>query len=222
MQRAAWIVAVVATALLATACSGARDTAGSGDDGTAVTVLARADGWRDGLPFDGFLLVEIATDEAAASRAWDDNVPDTLEPADGDPIEPGLYGALDDVDLSRQALVVVSSGGSSSCPPWVRHLDAVAGRVEVSLARDDATACTDDFQPYRLVLAVDRDQLPADDELPIEHIDVPTDNLTNVEGRVVAYPAPEPGSSALGSVRQNRAPPAAPSSTQAFPPWAST
>lgn len=188
MKRDLVLATIIVASLFATACGGDDGITQDGDP--AVTVLARADGWRHDLQKTAaFMVIEIAEDDDTAMRAWGDNVPVSLPAADGDPVEPGVYGALEDVDVTRQALVVVSSGGSSSCPPWVTDLATFEDRVEVTLARDGAaTACTDDFHPYRLLLAVDRDRLPRAEALPVERIDVPSDNLTDVEGRVVAYP----------------------------------
>lgn len=188
MTRIPFVATLVVAALFLAACGGG--VGSSGPDDGPVTVLARADGWRSGIEASvGFLLLEVAYDEGTALRAWAENVPNELPADDGDPpATPGAYRSLDDVDFSRQAVVVVSSGGSSSCPPWVRDIRTVGDRVEVELAREGAQACTDDFQPYRLVLAVDRDRLPGLDALPVERVDVPSDNLTDVEGRMVAYP----------------------------------
>lgn len=193
MTRAPLSAMFVMTALVLAACGG--DVGSSGPDDGPVTVLARADGWRAGIePSVGFMLLEVAMDEGTALQAWADNVPNELPAADGDPpTEPGAFRSLDDVDFDMQAVVVVSSGGSSSCPPWVRDIRILDDRVEVSLAREAAEACTDDLHPYRLVLAVDRDRLPAPEALPVERVDVPSDNLTDVEGRMVAYPVVPPG-----------------------------
>lgn len=61
-----------------------------------------------------------------------------------------------------------------------------------------------------MVLAVDRDRLPAVGDLPVERVDVPSQNLTDVEGRVVAHPvgraAPDPDDQATetgGFVRED-------------------
>lgn len=206
MRRGVFVTTVFVAILFVTACGGDDGIARDGD--SAVTVLARADGWRDDVQqIAGFMLIEIAADEDTAARAWDENVPDSLPAAEGDPVGPGVYGVLENVDFTRQALVVVSSGGSSSCPPWVRDLATFEDRVEVTLARDDgATACTDDFHPYRLLLAVDRLRLPGPEALPVERIDVPSDHLTDVEGRVVVYPIEVSAGEGGGSADQPASP----------------
>lgn len=183
---------IVAVALVGAACGG-EGVAGSGGDEGGVVVLAKAEGWRDGLQESAghpYALVEIAADAETAARAWDDNVAESLPEADGEPSEPGVYHALETVDFDRQAVVVFSSGESGSCPAWVGELSTGDGRVDVGLrsTAGEAEACTDDFNPYRLVLAVDRDDVPSSDELPVERVDVPSENLTDVEGRVVSYP----------------------------------
>lgn len=172
---------------------GGSDAPGNGEVG-AVTVLAKADGWRDGLQESAghpYLWIEVATDPATARQAWEDNVPTELPRGEGRPDEPGLYVPFEDIDLDTQALVVVSSGESGTCPAWVEDLRVLADRVEVDLGSVDELACTDDFNPYRLVLAVDRDRLPATDDLPLTTIDVPSENLTDVEGQMVRYPGNE-------------------------------
>lgn len=132
-----------------------------------VRTLAKAPGWRDGLGQleDVYALVEVAYDRETAQRAWDENVPGDLQPRDDEqPAEPGRYGGLDEVDLERQAVVVWSSGESGSCPEWLVDIETVDDRVRV---QTDATAdvCTADYNPYRLVVAVDRAALPQSDEL---------------------------------------------------------
>lgn len=148
-----------------------------------VTVLAKAKRWRDGFNLDqAYAVLEIAYDRPTAERAWRENVGDDLEPRDRDlPASPGRYGDVDDVDFRRQVLAVWSSGESGSCPEWVVDVETDGTEVRVTT---DATAetCTADYNPYRMVLAVDRDRLP-----PPEQVDEAT--LTAVpDGVVGAYP----------------------------------
>lgn len=156
-----------------------------------VGPLARADGWRDGLdgPFPGpAAILELAYDRETAEQAWRENVPDDLPRRTSDPDRPGLYGSLDDVDFERQAVAVWSAGGSSSCPPWLAHVETDAAGT-VRLETDDASGdapCTDDYSPYRMLLALDRELLPAPEALPAENVDadgLPPGVL------VTAYPA---------------------------------
>ncbi len=196
MQR--WLVGAMlaaTTLLLVVGCGG---TGAVGPDEPAaptaaeITVLAKAEGWRDGLQESAghpYLWIEVAADPDRAQQAWEENVPAGLADGEGPPAEPGLYVPLEDVDLDTHALIVVSSGESGTCPAWVDDLRVLDGRVEVDLDTVDEQACTDDFNPYRLVLAMDRDLLPAIDDLPISTIDVPSENLTDVAGEMVAYSA---------------------------------
>jgi hypothetical protein len=148
-----------------------------------VTPLAKADGWRDDVPGEGgFAIVEVAYDLETAERAWAENVPDELEERDDDlPAEPGVYGDLDDVDFDSQVVVVWSSGQSGSCPGWLADIRMENGTVHLERGATDQM-CTDDFNPYRMLLAVDRDRLPAEEDLPHGDIDgVP-------DGEVTRYP----------------------------------
>ncbi len=191
-----WHQAAMIAALtgMLTGCGLLRDAGPTDRGADRVVVLAKVDGWRDGLAQatgDPYALIEIV-DPAAAEQAWHDNVPADLPVADGDPADPGVYRPLAaDVDLDRSTLVVYSSGQSSSCPGWVDDLSFTEGRIEVALTTTAGPGqpCTDDFQPYRLVLAVDSDVLPSSSQLPVERIDVVSDNLVDVAGRAVAYPA---------------------------------
>lgn len=152
-------------------CEPVADLAGGG----RVEPLAKAEGWREGIdqmppPFG---VLEIAYDRPTAERAWAENVPDGLPQRAGDPDEPGVYGDLDDVDLDTQVIVVWSSGESSACPGWLADVDVDASGT-VLLQRDDSAgafgACTDDYNPYRLVGAIDRDRVPESDALPTEDV----------------------------------------------------
>lgn len=154
-----------------------------------VSVLMKAEGWRDelGQPAGSpFAIVEIAFDRETAERAWADNTPEGLAPRTGAPEEPGIYGDLDRVDFDTQAVVVWSSGESSSCPGWLADMNVKElGTVEIQ--RDDTAgffgACTDDYNAYRMLVAVDQDRLPAPDELPTEDVaGIPS-------GLVTTYPA---------------------------------
>jgi hypothetical protein len=151
-----------------------------------VDTLAKASDWRDGLTEEdgmAFAVFEVAYDRDTAETAWRDNVADDLEPRDTElPAEPGVYGGLDEVDFERQAVVVWSSGESGSCHEWLTDIDTTDGTITIER---DATAavCTDDYNAYRLVLAVARDHLPAADELSAARLGgVP-------DGEVRAYPA---------------------------------
>jgi hypothetical protein len=179
---------VVMLLVLLAACA---DTWSPGS--SAVQPLAKADGWRDGLVdhFDGnepFGLVEIAYDRATAERAWADNVPEALPERSARPEDPGRYGGLDDIDFASHALVVWSSGQSGSCPEWladVRTRDD--GGIEVR-TRQRGGACTDDYNRYRMVLAVSLSRLPGVEALPTS--DVVVDGHTSGwQSLAVPYPS---------------------------------
>lgn len=150
-----------------------------------IDTLAKASGWREALTEEhggAFAVLEVAYDREAAEAAWRDNVPDDLEPRDDElPAAPGVYGDLDRIDFDRQVVVVWSSGESGSCPGWLGSIDSADGTIHVER---DATGeeCMGDYNPYRLVLAVDRDRLPSADELPASRLEgVP-------DGEVRTYP----------------------------------
>ena len=156
-----------------------------------ITVLAKADGWSPSLAAERFgayfAVLEIAPGQEAAGAAWAEAVPAGLPEASGDPREAGRYGSLDDVDFAEQALVVFSGGQSGACPGWLGDVSVEDGQVLLEERRYTAgDGCTDDYNPYRLVLAVDREKLPAADLLPTE--DVVFDGQ-EVAGLVTAYPA---------------------------------
>jgi hypothetical protein len=189
--RRTMMLCAVLPLVVAVACGPAPD--GGTDALGEVIVLAKAEGWRPGLQDATgftFVLVEVAADASVASVAWADNVPPSLPVGQGLPAVPGVYGEFDSVDFDRQAVVVYSSGESGTCPAWVTDLSASDGRLAVTLAStaEAGQPCTDDFRPYRLVLAVDRDRLPEMSDLPLDRIDLVSENVTEVEGLVVAYP----------------------------------
>ena len=136
-----------------------------------TVVLGKAEGWRPALAADTdatshYAVVEIAYDAESARRAWAENAPaGPVRP--GPPVEPGLYGRFEDVDLARQRIVVVSTGQSGTCPSWVSGVAVrPGGTVEMTQGSLDPTAtCTADHRAYRTVLAVDVERLPAAGDL---------------------------------------------------------
>ncbi len=151
-----------------------------------VRRLAKAEDWREGLRRDDEsweALAEIAYDRAAAQRAWEANVPADLPRDPADPVQPGVFVTLADVDFAQEAVVVWSAGESGSCPEWVADLRTDAdGTVHLDLDSAGGPACTADYNPYRMVLAVDRDRLPDPSALP-------TDDVADLrEARVTPYP----------------------------------
>jgi hypothetical protein len=138
-----------------------------------VTVLARDDDWRPGLPKDPraagrYAVVEIAYDDATARIAWQQNRPAATTARSGPPQLPGIYGTPQPQDPSR-LLVVYSSGQSGSCTSWVRGIETGADRtVRLTTATDSHgnDMCLTNYRAYRLVLLVDRRLLPAAADLP--------------------------------------------------------
>lgn len=145
-------------------------------DGATVATLAKVDGWRAGLdpasvPGEaGFGVLELAYDDAAASALWSAAVPDDLPTATGGPGDAGRYGSIDDVDLAEQVLGLWSAGQSGSCPGRLESVATdgdVVRLVEVQDLRG-GDGCTDDYNPYSQVVALDRDQVPAEGRLPVD------------------------------------------------------
>jgi hypothetical protein len=154
-------------------------------DGPVIT-LATVSGWRDGLEVEQGALLEIADDQAVARRLVADNVPTDLDGApDNEPWEDGRHGELGDVDLDTHVVAVWSAGRSGSCPEWVDGITTADDGVVVSTAVPTAGGCTDDFNPYRTIIAVERDLLPPADQLPAD-LDL---GYTIDQHAVVTYPA---------------------------------
>lgn len=152
-----------------------------------VRTLATVDGWRDGLEVPSGALLEIAFDDEAAQRLVTDNVPaDLAAGPDGEPWVDGGHHDLADVDLATHVVAVYSAGRSGSCPEWVA--DVAGGDAGVAVTTEVPTrgACTDDFNPYRTVIVIDRDRLPTAEDLPAA-LDRGYDVV--VDGAVVRYPS---------------------------------
>lgn len=68
---------------------------------------------------------------------------------------------------------LVPASGLARTDPRIATNDD--GTVEVASDRDTGPGmgCTDDYNPYRMVVTVDRDRLPNADELPAELDGVP-------------------------------------------------
>jgi hypothetical protein len=155
-----------------------------------VVPLMKAPGWREALgePLPPFAVIEIAYDRDTAARAWRENTDSGLPRRTGRPVEPGIYGDLDDVDFTTHAVVVWSSGESSSCPEWPANLrfhapDTLVVRLDrPGTVRD----CTSDYAPYRMLAVVHREHLPPPDRL--SSVDVAGVPLGGGGAVVSAYP----------------------------------
>lgn len=151
------------TALMAT--TGCGVTPGDGSGG--LSTLAKIDGSREGMatPPNTFAVLEVAYDAQTAQQMWNQNVPGDLPEQSGDPRDPGRYGNLADVDFGKQAVALWSSGESGSCPGWVSGVSIDGGYVVVTEDTDSgfSGACSSDYNPYRVLVAVDRADLPEPD-----------------------------------------------------------
>ncbi|MTV27695.1 hypothetical protein FTX61_20085 [Nitriliruptoraceae bacterium ZYF776] len=150
-----------------------------------VRTLATASGWRDDLPDTDLLYarLEIAYDRETAERAFAENVPDDLPPGDGDPSADALHAGLDTVDWDAEVVAVYTGGRSGSCPVWIADVRVEGGGVTAEEASPVQGACTDDYNSFRTVLVIDRDRVPAPDELPL-----PLNDGFPEESDVTLYP----------------------------------
>lgn len=165
------VLAAGCALLMLGACQGGPGASPPGA-ASSVVPLAKVDGWRAETDpqIDAFGVLEVAYDQQTAEQLVADNVPTDLPHHTGDPTDPGRYGDLADVDLETQVVALWSSGQSGSCPGWIDDVrTADDGAVTVRRAEDSGPdgACTDDYRPYRLVVAVSRDDVPAAADLPI-------------------------------------------------------
>lgn len=131
------------------------------DEG-AVAVLLKENDWREDPPRslveeEYMRLLEIAYDAETGQRLWDDNGPQSSPGDDTDGSDLPY-----DIDYSHQALVVWSSGESGSCPETLEGIITdESGAVTVELTQPEPHAsCTEDFNRYRVVAAVNLDSVP--------------------------------------------------------------
>jgi len=120
---------------------------------------------------------------------WDENVDDDRAASSGAPVEPGVYGDLDDVDLSRQVVGLYSSGQSGSCPGWLRSVRTDdEGTVVITTTQDlqGGDGCTDDYRAYRVLVAIDRADVPSADA--VEAARVVVDGNERLSTLVGTYP----------------------------------
>jgi len=138
-------------------------------------------------------VLEIAYDRTSANQAWREHVPEGLQQRHGDPREPGIYVPLTDVDFDSHAVVVWSGNQSGTCPKWVTDISSEGRSLRIT-TRDPEPNCMDEFQPYAMVLAVERTSLPKESRLPINN--AMSTNVTSARDKrqsdsvvVDAYPA---------------------------------
>lgn len=133
-----------------------------------VIPLMKAEGFRSDLVGQFWSLLEVAYDRATAERAWQASVRPGLEARSGEPLEPGLYGDLDSVDFRTHAVAVWSAGESGWCPGWLGDIRTTGRRVKVTVAEHmPGDGCTDDYNAYTMVVAIERARLPEKADLPI-------------------------------------------------------
>jgi len=130
-------------------------------------------------PPNTFAVLEVAYDAQTAQQMWDQNVPADLQERSGDPRDPGRYGSLSDVDFAQQAVALWSSGESGSCPGWISDIAVDSGYVVVTEVDDSGLggACTSDYNPYRVLVAVDRADLPASESVATTKIRIADTNI---------------------------------------------
>lgn len=135
--------------------------------GSAVTPLAKTDmlaSSPEPWPNDAVLLVVF--DRPAAQQAWEDLIPDNVDRERGTPRVPGLYGGVDDVDFDTQVMALWA-GSESGCRSWLEDLDRTDdGSIEAVVASEEDD-CLDYDAPYYMMVAIDRELLPARAELPV-------------------------------------------------------
>jgi hypothetical protein len=140
----------------------------AGDTGTRLSPrlvrLARIDGWAlTGARSQPASRVLVAYDAAAARKLWRATRAIPRVRGTGPAPEFGVYAGLDAVDFARQAVLVVESAGSSSCPSSlvdVRPLTAGAVDLVTNTYRPEKF-CTADLHAFTEIVAIERDLLPA-------------------------------------------------------------
>lgn len=163
--------------------------------GNAQT-LARAEGWVEGWEVDGaFASLQVAYGPEATDALWDAAVPDGLPERDGLPLEDGLYGGLDDVDLRTHVIALYSAGQAGSCAERVTDVTTTAGEhgtpasVHVRVEQDPGErTCDLSYVPYRAVLVLGVDDVPSERSLGLARGTV--DDRPDLAVAVSTYPTP--------------------------------
>lgn len=141
------------------------------------------------LPPHTFSVLEVAYDTQAAQQMWEQNVPADLPERSGSPSDPGRYGDLTGVDFDQQAVALWSSGQSGSCPGWASDIALHDGDVVVTEDDDSGPggACTADYNAYRVLVVVDRSDLPTPEAVTTTRIRIAD---TDIGFRILlaAYP----------------------------------
>jgi hypothetical protein len=152
-------------ALVAAMLIAAYGTIGDGTTSTSphVVPLARIDGWTSTRASAQPLThLVVAYDAASAAKLWTATRVVRDARHGGPAGEYGVYADLGSVDFSRQAVVVLESAGSSSCPTSLVDVRPLtAGAVELVTTARPEGFCTADLHAFTEFVAVDRDLLPA-------------------------------------------------------------
>ncbi len=110
---------------------------------------------------------------------------------DGEPLQTGRYADFEgSSDLAPgEVLVLWYSGQSGSCPSYLHGLRVTAeGDVDVQQSDRGRRACTDDYNPYRQLVVVSEEAVPAPSELPMT---LEGEDGSRADDLVVdVYPAP--------------------------------
>lgn len=161
--------------------------------GTAQT-LARIEGWVEGWEVGmAFASLQVAYGPEATDALWDAAVPDGLPERDGLPLEDGLYGGLDDVDLRTHVIALYSAGQSGGCSERLTDVTTTAGErnapasVHVRVEQDPGErTCDLVYVPYRVVLVLGVDEVPSERSLSLAHGTV--DGRPDLAVTLSAYP----------------------------------
>lgn len=142
-----------------------------------------------------FASLQVAYGPEATDALWGAAVPDGLPERDGLPLEDGLYGGLDDVDLGTHVIALYSAGQASGCSERVTDVTTTAGEevgpasVHVRVEQDPgARACDLAYVPYRTVLVLRVDEVPSEGSLGIARGSV--DGRPDLAVTLSAYPTP--------------------------------
>jgi hypothetical protein len=128
-----------------------------------VVTLARIDGQAlTGRAAQFASRLVVAYDLAAARKLWMSTRAGRGRRRAGPAREYGVYADLHSVDFGRQAVLILESAASSSCPASlvdVRPLEAGVIDLVTTTYRPDEF-CTADLHPFTEIAAVDRYLLP--------------------------------------------------------------
>jgi hypothetical protein len=126
--------------------------------------------------------LELALDQDTAALLWDEHVSDDLPRRRGEPFLEGIYGDLESVDFDSQ-VVALWWGGEATCAQAVTDVQFPESATVELHTTEEEPACLDMEIPFRMVLAIDRDRVPALSELPVNLVTV-TDGHRRDAGKV--------------------------------------